>query len=182
MNHVHYTDQWRSFFLFWLNCLHCAVKAVVSSDWSYGIASPQKSDWMWCDVQGTLTKGFAYIIRNRYDLAENLSAVTSPHLNDACLSQDDVLISDSFQVSFEWSAVVFIVSSGHVCRQVVGRRSQVQTPTLLTLPVSSSSNTHLLFSFLLSNKMSKMSQLSLLLLPIVQYTRDYLFHLRDAGV
>lgn len=60
-----------------------------------------------------------------------------------------------------WSAVLFMVSSGHVCRQVVGRRSQVQTPTLLTLPVCSSSNTHLLFSFLLSSKTSKMSQLAL---------------------
>lgn len=66
--------------------------------------------------------------------------------------------------SFQWSAVLFMVSSGHVCRQVVGRRSQVQTPTLVTLPVSSSSNTHLLFSFLLSNKTSKISQFSLLLL------------------
>lgn len=64
-------------------------------------------------------------------------------------------------VSFEWRAVLFMVSSGRVCRQVVGRWSPVQTPTLLTLPVSSSSNTHLLFSFLLSSKMSWNSQLTL---------------------
>lgn len=39
--------------------------------------------------------------------------------------------------------------------------AQAQTPTLFALPVSSSANTHLLFSFLLSGKMSKISQLSL---------------------
>lgn len=45
-----------------------------------------------------------------------------------------LLINPILQVAFEWSAVLFMVSSGHVCRQVVGRRSQVQTPTLLNPP------------------------------------------------
>lgn len=75
------------------------------------------------------------------------------------------LLVNRLFLSCECGAVLFMVSSGSVCRQVVWRRSQVQTPTLITLPVSSSSNTHLLFSFLPSSKMSWISQLYLFLLP-----------------
>lgn len=57
---------------------------------------------------------------------------------------------------------MFMVSSGHVCRQVVGRRSQVQTPTLFNPFRSPARPTPTCFSsFLLSSKMSKIFQLSL---------------------
>lgn len=86
------------------------------------------------------------------------------------------LLVNRLFLSCECGAVLFMVSSGSVCRQVVWRRSQVQTPTLVTLPVSSSSNTHLLFSFLTSSKMSWISQLYLFYSPFLptqlQYTRD----------
>lgn len=78
-----------------------------------------------------------------------------------CLVCEDVIIISN-SVLFEWSAVLFMVSSGHICRQVVGRRSQVQTPTLFNPFRSPALSTPTCFSsFLLSSKMSKIFQLSL---------------------
>lgn len=88
--------------------------------------------------------------------------------HDCCLSWWGCLSFTSGPVCpkchFNILQLEFMVSSGHVCRQVVGRWSQVHTPTPLTLPVSISSNTHLFFSFPLSSKVSKLAQLFLLLL------------------